>query len=950
MSNKKYTMHIISGTHWDREWRHTAEQSKLRLVDLMDNIINILETKDSYKCFCVDGGTIVIEDYLAVRPENRDRIKKLIAQKKMWLVNWYTLPEANTVAAESLVRNLLKGHAMAKEFGGGMKSGYTATSYGQNSQMPQLYRGFDMDTCIFYRGTNRHVIKTPLYKWIGPDGSEIDGLRTFDDVTRTNWFFFVHSAVVLGKTATKDLNYYYNVDEVPVHAADMDLYEKAFTLLNENFDYHHDTAIFKQAIENIRNQVMPYAIGNHLLALNMEDNDEPYRYLPEMIDEMNKISDDIEFVQESLDDYMDIIRAEVKPEDMYKHYGEMRYTTMEYGNFNSLYGATHSSRIKLKLLNDKCENYLLNHAEPLASFASFYGKEYPRTILDRAWDFLLKCHAHDSICGAAVDRAHEDMLYNFSVAQTVAEEVTNRSVAALYNQINTACNPNYKKDDHIITVFNTLPFPRKEVIELVVDTPAGAGRSGFAGIGGQSMEDEFYDIFDQNGNKVEHTELTRDTITIGVERELDTKAARMKVNRRHMLVYVDVPAFGYATYAMRFREPEFVYEPPIGENRKLIARDGGVLENENLKVVIHSNGTFSLTNKKTGKTMDNMHYFTDTGEHGSAHVSVQPTRDYTITSHGAHATITMMESNAQRGTFRIDLSMQIPAAVTNDGKDRLAEKKELPISTWLTLEKGSDVLKIRTVLTNESRDHKLCVNFPSGVATDWAYAESAWDVVKRTVKWTVDGDNQEKFLPYQPMQNFLDLSDGKEGLALLNRGLREYEVQDDDARTIKLTLLRTQRAYMTATSDMTPDELAKYTGQHSIGKMEFEYALYPHTGDWEQAGVYQKAYAFKTSMNAIKGVVKEGVLPAQGSFLQVSDEKRIMVSAIKQAEDGNGTILRLYNTTGETVPFTVTSMLPVHSVSEVKINETFVKDVPVNNGVFNCELGPHKIVTYLLKA
>ena len=946
--SKKYKMHIISGTHWDREWRHTAEQSKLRLVDLVDNIIDVLENKPDYKCFCVDGGTIVIEDYLAVRPENRERIKKLVQQKKMLMVNWYTLPETNTVAPESLIRNLIKGHAMAKEFGGGMKSGYTATSYGQNSQMPQLYQGFDIDTCIFYRGTNRHVIKTPLYKWVGADGSSLDALRTFDDVTRTNWFFFVHSAVVLGKTATKDLNYYYNVDELPVHPADMDLYQKAFTLLNENFDYHHDGEIFKQAIENIRNQVMPYAIGNHLLALNMEDNDEPYRYLPEMVENLNKISDDIEFVQESMDEYMDTIRSVMKPEDMYVHHGEMRYTTMEYGNFNSLYGATHSSRIKLKVLNDNCENYLLNHAEPLASFASFYGKEYPRTIVDRAWDFLLKCHAHDSICGAAVDRAHDDMLYNFSVAQTVAEEVTNRSMAALYKQINTASK--FQKDDHIITVFNTLPFARKEVIPVVIDTPAGPGRSGFAGIGGQSMEDEFYDIIDINGNVVEHTELTRDTITIGVERELDTKAARMKVNRRRMLIAVDVPAFGYANYAMRFREPKYVYEPPIGENRKLIARDGGLLENDNLKVVIHSNGTFSLTNKKTGKTMDNMHYFTDSGEHGSAHVSCQPTRNYYVTSLGAPATITMMESNLQRGVFRIDLTMQIPAAVTNDGKDRLAEKKELPITTYLTLEKDSDVLKIKTVLTNDCRDHKLCVNFPSNVDTDWAYAESAWDVIKRTVKWTVDGDNQEKFQPFQPMQNFVDLSDGKEGLALLNRGLREYEVQDDDARTLKLTLLRTQRAYMTATSDMIPEELAQYTGQHSIGKMEFEYALYPHTGDWQEANVYQKAYGFKTTMNAIKGVVKDGVLPAAGSFLTVSDEQRIMVSAIKQAEDKSGTIVRLFNTTGETVKFDVSLMLPVSSVSEVKLNETLVKDIDVKDGKFSAELAPHKIITFLLKA
>ena len=948
MGNKKYTMHVISGTHWDREWRHTAEQSKLRLVDLMDNIINILETKDSYKCFCVDGGMIVIEDYLAVRPENRERIKKLIEAKKMWVVNWYTLPETNTVAPESLVRNLLKGHEMAAEFGGGMKSGYTATSYGQNSQMPQLYRGFDIDTAIFYRGTNKHVIKTPLFQWIGADGSELDTLRTFDEVTRTNWFFYVHSAIVLGKETAKDLNYYYDVDEVPVHMSDMDLYEKAFTLLNEDFDYIHDPEVMKRGIENIRKQTMPYAIGNHLLALNMEDNDEPYRYLPEMMADMNKVCDDIEFVQESLDDYMDTIRKVMKPEDMYVHHGELRYTTMEYGNFNSLYGATHSSRIKLKILNDKCENYLVNQAEPLASFASFYGKEYPRTNIDRAWEYLLKCHAHDSICGAAVDRAHDDMLYNFSVAQTVAEEVTNRSVMALYNQVDTS--KTFDATDHVITVYNTMPFPRKEIVQLVIDTPKGAPKGkAFAGIAGQSMADEFYDIFDKDGNKLEYTELSCDEITMGVEREMDTKANRFRIKRRRILLEVNVPAFGYATYAMRFRGPEFVYEPQIGENRKLIARDCGVLENENLKVVIHPNGTFAITNKKTGKVMDNLHYFTDSGETGSAHVSCEPTRNYVVTSHGAHATITMMESNLQRGTFKIDLSMMIPAAATLDSKERLTEMKELPITYYITLEKGSDIVKIKTVLHNDCRDHKLCVNFPTGVNTDWAISESAWDVAKRTIKWTEDGDNQEKFFPFQPMQNFLDLSDGKEGFALLNKGLREYEVQDDDARTIKLTLLRTQRAYMTAAWDMIPEELAKYTGQHSIGKMEFEYAIYPHTGDWKDAEVYHKAYAFKTTMNAIKGVVKEGSLPVEGSFITLSDD-RIMASAIKQSEDGKGTVVRLYNTTGDTVNFDLSTILPIRSVQEVKLNEDFVANVDFKDGKFSAKLDPHKIVTYKFMA
>jgi len=85
-------VHLISGTHWDREWRHTAEQSKLRLVDLMDNIIDRLETKPEYKYFCVDGGTIVIEDYLSILPENKQRIIDLVKSKRMFIVNWYTLP------------------------------------------------------------------------------------------------------------------------------------------------------------------------------------------------------------------------------------------------------------------------------------------------------------------------------------------------------------------------------------------------------------------------------------------------------------------------------------------------------------------------------------------------------------------------------------------------------------------------------------------------------------------------------------------------------------------------------------------------------------------------------------------------------------------------------------------------------------------------------------------
>ena len=939
------TIHVISGTHWDREWRHTAEQSKLRLVDLMDNIINILEKKKTYKFFCVDGGTIVIEDYLTIRPENKERIKKLIKDKKMFIVNWYTLPETNTVAPESLIRNLLLGRKMGKEYGGTIKSGYTATSYGQPSQLPQLYNGFGITDAIFYRGTNKHVL-TPLFTWVSPDGSSLDTLRTFDEVTRTNWFFYIHGPVVLGK-GQKDLSYKYDKSQLPVHMADIYSYEKAFTLLHEDFDYIHNKKVQKDALDALIKQAEPYAIGDEILALNMEDNDEPYRYLPELIKDLNKIYPDVEIIQDTLDDYMANIRSK-KDYKKATHHGELRYTTMEYNNFNALLGATHSSRIKIKLLNDDCENNLINVAEPLSSYAKCFGKEYPTNNLNRAWRYLLKCHAHDSICGAAVDRAHEDMLYNFSLAKTVAEECTNRATINLFSKINT--KKNFLENDYVMTFYNTLPFARNGIYEVVFDTPKGNGSKVDIGVDGASSGEEFYDIVDNNGNKVPHVELYNDDISIGVEREMDTKAIKFKANRKRILIEANIPQNGYKTYALRFRKPEFAYHPEIIDNRKLIARDNGILENEYLKVTLNSNGTINILNKENNHLMNNLMYYSDKGETGSAHISTEPKRNKTYTSLGGASTITMLESNELRGSFKIDLVMTIPAAATISGDDRTREMKELPISTILTLEKGSKYLKVKTTLNNECRDHKLVVNFPSYIEkADWVDVESAWDVAHRTIKWRDHKDNFEGFTPFQPMQNFVDVSDNNLGLAILTKGLREYEIADDTLRTIKITLIRTQRAYMTANSSMNVEELDKYTGQHSFGTLTYEYAIYPHKSNYKEGNVLSEAYNHKVPVKAIQGVVMDGILNDTDSFIKINQDNKIYISGIKESEDKSGIIVRLWNLTDETLNTNIKTILPIKEVKHVKLDETNETAITINNCSFDFEMRPHKIETFLFK-
>jgi mannosylglycerate hydrolase len=522
----------------------------------------------------------------------------------------------------------------------------------------------------------------------------------------------------------------------------------------------------------------------------------------------------------------------------------------------------------------------------------------------------------------------------------------------LFSHINSSSA--FNENDHTITLFNNLPYDRNEVIQVMIDL-AKDGESGgvvdpCTGIGDSGEDSEYFDIIDDKGNEIEYKCLSVEDIAIAVERELDTNGIKMPAVRRRILLEVSVPALGYATYAMRARGPRYVMHPAVIADRKLIARENGMLENEHIKIQINTNGTFSLLNKATGHKMENLHYFTDNGEIGSAHLVQAPQRDFVQTSLGSVANITMVESNLLRGIYKIELTLTVPAAATLDGKDRLRETRTIPITTWLTLEKGSQYLKMRTRLTNDARDHRLRVNFPSHVRSDYAIVESAFAVEKRRINWTQYGDNFEGFYPFQPMQNFVAIEDGKVGLAILNKGLREYEIHDDENRTIAITLLRTQRAYMTANSDMTPEEYDKYTGLHSFGALEYNYVLFPYKDTWDKAGVLQKAYQFKVSIDAIQGVPVAGRLPSSGSFIRIVPNDKLMVSALKKADDQDGIILRLWNISGEKINGTITTMLPVGMAAMLRLNETVESELKIENGNINIQVGPHKIVTVLLKS
>ncbi|NLE92623.1 MAG: alpha-mannosidase, partial [Chloroflexi bacterium] len=165
------TLHVVSHTHWDREWYKTFQQFRLQLVHLVDKLLTILDQNPEYLHFMLDGQTIVLEDYLQVRMANLPRLQQYIQEKRILIGPWYILPDEFLVSPEAIVRNLLVGKDICQLFGQRMMVGYIPDPFGHLSQLPQIFNGFHMDTACLWRGVPEG--SPTLLTWVAPDGSSV---------------------------------------------------------------------------------------------------------------------------------------------------------------------------------------------------------------------------------------------------------------------------------------------------------------------------------------------------------------------------------------------------------------------------------------------------------------------------------------------------------------------------------------------------------------------------------------------------------------------------------------------------------------------------------------------------------------------------------------------------------------------------------------------------------
>jgi alpha-mannosidase len=123
-------------------------------------------------CFTLDGQLATVDDYLEIRPEAADRIRRFVREGRLAIGPWQTLVDEFLVSGETIARNLEAGLARAEHFGGAMGVGYLPDSFGHIAQMPQILSLFGIESAVVWRGVPS-AIRSHAFTWESPDGSSV---------------------------------------------------------------------------------------------------------------------------------------------------------------------------------------------------------------------------------------------------------------------------------------------------------------------------------------------------------------------------------------------------------------------------------------------------------------------------------------------------------------------------------------------------------------------------------------------------------------------------------------------------------------------------------------------------------------------------------------------------------------------------------------------------------
>lgn len=887
---------VISHTHWDREWYKPFEQFRMQLADLINNLLGILEKYPEY-IFHLDAQTVVLEDYLEIYPEKRPELTKWIKQGNIVVGPWYLQNDFYLTSGEATVRNLIEGHRIAESFGACGDAGYAPDQFGNISQLPQILGDFGIDNFIFGRGFDRYhkdetgemvIEQVPSeFIWQGADGTQVLAIH---------------------------MKYWYNNAQ----------------------RFSENPELAKKLIEVVERSFEGVAVTPYLLLMNGVDHLEAQENLLPILEKLNTEDINGTVRQIKMTDYVANVRNYINEHQvpMMTHCGELRM-----GGDGSILQGTLSSRSYLKRLNVLAQNQLENRLEPLYAMLEAAGctNVYPKNYMRYLWKKLMQNHPHDSICGCSRDEIHAHMEDHYQAISEVTNELMRRGMIEVAQH--NAAAVSYP-DEYSLVAVNTLGTPQKGMIEAELIFPATDGVNGFT-------------IYDSEGKEVEFSLISREKGPMDVFSPINLPGT-IEVERCR--VYLSVPEtapFSMQGYSVRKCE-----ERPAAMT--LITSAEPILENDFLRVEVTSEGSITIQDKENGRTLNDCIYLEDIGDRGDSYL-FRPAAEAPLDTRGIKPEITIPEKNAYVQRCKLSWNWSVPANFDFDRHCRGTEMIEMPIALTLTLKKGDRTLEVAYDVHNTAKDHRVRLIVAADICSNHFQADIPFDVITHE-----DGFHHPHTISrVHPNTSFAAMEEAGRGIAVFTEGNHECEKIDESR--LAFTLFRSTGVINRNWDDTVSSGDQWYCpANQCLRRLEGRMGVCLFNGKAVDAELPQMASRFRNPLlvgfmpcdrrkfsggrTAVQDSALEELFYRPDPYAEVAlqndqptvavEGAHIQVSALKQAEDGNGLVLRFwqYGDTEETVTVTAQGNIYRSSMSE-KQAELLGKDQ------ITLTVGSKKIVT-----
>ncbi|MEP6487513.1 alpha-mannosidase [Microcoleus vaginatus GB2-A3] len=883
-------IYLVGHAHLDLAWLWPVPETWEAAQRTFESVLKLQsEFPDLIFCHSTPALYAWMEEH---RPDLFAAIKKQVAAGCWEVVGgMWVEPDLNLISAESMVRQVFYGQRYAKEkFGELMRVAWLPDTFGFGWQLPQILRQGGVDYFVTQKLRWNDTTEFPhgAFWWEGLDGTKIFSMMSPPIGESIESVKMASYAFDWQvKTGLQDALWLPGVGD---HGGGptRDMLEVAKRWKMSPFFPKLEFAKAVDYLSLIESQFLP-----EVAATKSES------YVPESDNQENLQA--LEFSNRSAisDANPSISQLKTIPptlpvwkDELYLEFHRGCYTT----------------RADQKRQNRRCEE-LLYQAELLSSLATICtGAVYPKSELESAWKQILFNQFHDILPGSAIAQVYADANLGWVGVDRTCRDILLKSLDAISAQISLPSPP--QPDAQPILIFNTLNWSRSEVVAVPLPDSA----------------DSAWQIYDFSRRRLASQIVRGD---------------RAQSQSTLLFWANNLPAVGYQVFWLCREDPQTVENasasPETEKKTDLSKLTYGIAQKNTVsQETPFAAAQMVLENEFIRATVDGQ-----TGDLSSIWDKVNNRE--VLNAAGGNQLQAFQDSGQYWDAWNIDPNYekhQLPAPTLKDiswiaqGEIRqsLRVVRQIGKSEFCQdyiVEIGSPLLKIKTVADWQEKHVLVKAAFGLNVEADFATCEIPGGAIARTTKPQTPA---EKAKWEVPILRWTDISNDAFGVSLLNDCKYGCDLQPN---RIRLTLLR---------GSTWPDE------QADVGVSEFTCAVYPHSGNWQDAGTVRQGYELNLPLlvKVLPKLEENGhkTLPAVGKFLDLSAENLVLMAFKQSEDDSNVWILRCYECHGEEAKLELKSDLGLAISQPVDLLEQPINLPQKSEGGSSFRISPWKIASF----